>query len=194
MGAGVVSQLYVPVDEYLASEPFSEVKREYLGGLIYAMAGASEPHNIVAANLLGMLYNRLRGRPCQPFGSDMRVHFQLLGDTYFYYPDAMIACDPTDSGHGWREQPSVLFEIISDSTRRIDEREKRTAYLQLPSLEAYLRIEQDRPEVVLERRTPEAEGGWRPERLRGLGAVAQLPGVGIELPLAELYERVAFAG
>ena len=82
-----------------------------------------------------------------------------------------------------------MFEVLSESTRQIDEREKRAAYLGLGSLEAYVQIEQDRPEVVVERRTIE---GWQRERFTGLDAIIRLPTLAIELPLAELYERVTF--
>ena len=181
----------ISVEEYLAGELLSDVKREYLGGVVYAMAGASEAHNRIATRLLSMLDVRLRGKACEPFGPDMKVRLRPLDSTYFYYPDAMVACDPTDSGHGWRERPAALFEIISEDTRRVDEREKRVPYLQLPSLQAYVRIEQDRPEVVVDRRTPE---GWKSERVSGLYAVVRLPELGIELPLAELFERVTFPG
>ena len=187
MSTAAANAPFITEDEYLETEIRSEFKREYLGGVVYAMAGASEAHNIIAANLMGILYARLRGKPCQPFGSDMKVRLLPLDSTYYYYPDAMIACDPTDSGRGWRERPSALFEIISEDTRRIDEREKRLAYLQLARLEAYVRIEQDRAEVVIERRTPE---GWRAEGLSGLEAVVRLPTLGIDLPLGELFERV----
>jgi Uma2 family endonuclease len=183
------SEGLVTVEEYLAGEPFADVKHEYLGGVIYAMAGASEAHNIIAMNLYVALGTRLRGKPCQAFGSDMKVKLRPPGDTYFYYPDAMIACDPTDSGHGWRERPAVLFEIISEDTRRIDEREKRLAYRQLSSLTAYVRIEQTQAEIVVESRIGDT---WKTERLVGVDAVLHLPSVGIELPLAELYERLNF--
>ena len=189
MSTAAASAPFLTEEEYLETELRSDYKREYLGGVVYAMAGASEPHNIIAMNLYAGLHRGLRGKGCQPFGSDMKVRLLPLDATYYYYPDAMIACDPTDSGHGWRERPSALFEIISEDTRRIDEREKRLAYLQLATLEAYVRIEQDRAEVVVERRTPE---GWKVERLRGLEAVVRLPTLEIELPLAELYERLKF--
>jgi Uma2 family endonuclease len=153
------------------------------------MAGASDAHNTIAANLAGMLYIQLRGKPCQPFGSDMKVRLYPLDAAYYYYPDAMIACDPTDLGNGRRERPAALFEIISEETRRVDEREKRLPYLQLPSLQAYVRIEQERAEVVVDLRTPE---GWRTERWKGLEAIMRLPALEIELPLADLYERVVF--
>jgi Uma2 family endonuclease len=179
----------VTVEEYLAGEVRAETKHEYLGGVVYAMAGASEEHNVIAANLMGMLYGQLRGKPCQPFGSDMKVRLQNLGDTYFYYPDAMVACDPSDSGHGWRERPAVLFEIMSEDTRRLDERERRFAYLQIPGLQAYVRIEQSSPQLVVERR---ASGTWQSEKLTGLDAILLLPEIASRLPLAELYERLHF--
>ena len=191
MSVSVLAQSYMTVEEFLAGEELSPVKYEYLGGMVYAMAGAGEPHNRIAFSLYGMLYNRLRGRRREPFGPDMklRLHFPSSGSTYFYYPDAMVVCNPTDEGHGWREQPAALFEILSESTRQIDEREKRVAYLGLHSLAAYVRIEQDRPEIIVERRTLE---GWQMERFIGLDAVLKLPTLEIELPLAELYERVTF--
>jgi Uma2 family endonuclease len=179
----------VAVEDYLKGELHSETRHEYLGGVVYAMAGASEEHNVIAANLLGMLHAQLRGKPCQPFGSDMKVRLQTLGDTYFYYPDAMVACDPADSGRGWRERPSVLFEILSEETRRVDEREKRFAYLAIPTLQAYVRIEQGSADVVLERREA---GEWKGEKYTGPAAVLPLPEIGVSLPLAELYERLRF--
>ena len=179
----------VTVEEYLAGELRAETKHEYLGGVVYAMAGASEAHNVIAINLTAMLHAQLRGKACQPFGSDMKVRLQTLGDTYFYYPEAMVACDPSDAGHGWRERPTVLFEILSEDTRRLDEREKRFTYLQIPSLQAYVRIEQTGPEVVVERR---ASGTWESERVAGLDAILLLPEIALRLPLAELYERLRF--
>ncbi len=183
------SSALIPVEDYLRCELHSETKHEYLGGVVYGMAGASEEHNVIAANLLGLLHAQLRGKPCQPFGSDMKVRLQTLGDTYFYYPDAMVACDPTDSGRGWRERPAVLFEILSNETRRVDEREKRFAYLALPSLQAYVRIEQDSPELAVERRIGSE---WRSEKHAGFETILTLPEISVNLPLSELYERLRF--
>ena len=191
MNAVAGRPLEMTVEEYLASEILSDVKREYLGGVVYARADVSEAHNYIASNLIGLLCTQLRGKPCEPFHSDMRVRLRPLDSTYFYYPDAMVACDPTDSGHGWRERPAALFEIISEDTRRVEDGEKRIPYLQLPSLQAYVRIEQARPEVVVDRRTPD---GWKSEVVSGLGGVVRLPALGLELALAELFERVNFPG
>lgn len=189
MSALPANRSEVSEEEYLAFEAQAEEKHEYLGGAIYAMAGASEPHSRIAANLLGLLHAGLRGKPCEPFGSDMKVRLRPLDAAWYYYPDAMVACDPADTGRGWRERPSALFEIISEQTRRVDEREKRIVYLQLDSLQAYVRIEQEKPEIVIEHRTPV---GWQAERLTGMEAILRLPELGLELPLDALYERVVF--
>lgn len=180
---------YVSEEDYLAMEERAEVRHEYLAGMVYAMSGASTDHNRINGELAYMLIHRLRGGPCEPFFHDMKVRFQLGTDSYYYYPDAVICCDQTDIKNGIREHPTVVFEITSESTRSIDEREKRAAYHQIPSLQAYVRIEQDKPEVLLETRTSE---GWRPQRISGLQGILRLECVGLELPLAELYQRVTF--
>lgn len=183
----------VSVEEYLATEPFSPHKREYLAGVIYPMPGASKSHNQIAMNLYGMLYVRLRGEVCQPFGSDMKLRLGRGAGSYFYYPDAMIACDPTDSpGETWIERPTVIFEIQSPSTRNVDAREKRMAYLDLPSLRAYVRIEQNRPRVTVDSREAEDQE-WEQTRCRGSETIATIPALKMELPLRELYERLNFA-
>ena len=189
MTALSTSHTLLTVEEFLAAEPGYEVKHEYLGGMVYAMAGASNDHNTIAMNLYGALHARLRGRQCQAFGSDMKMRLTISTTTYFYYPDAMIFCGTTGLGPSWCERPSVIFEILSESTRSIDEREKRMAYLTLPSLDAYVRIEQERREVVIERRT---NAGWQREVLAADGIV-RLPTVEVEFPVAELYERLPLA-
>ena len=192
MSALLPPESYLVVEEYLAREELSDVKHEYLGGDVYAMSGASTSHNRIAMSLYGIVGNQLRGKRCEMFGSDMKLRLSMNAPdtTYFYYPDAMIVCDQKGSSkYGWRERPAAIFEIISESTRHIDEREKKLAYLQLPSLEAYVRIEQERPEVVVEMRTLE---GWKRERVIGLDGTVRLPALEVELPLAELYERVIF--
>ena len=184
-----ISSVYISEEDYLAGEELSVVKHEYLGGVVHAMAGASEPHTFVEANLAGLLFIQLRGKRCQALGSNMKLKLNLRGDSYYYYPDAMVACDATDSGHGWRERPTVIFEILSETTRHIDEREKRMAYHQIDQLRSYVRIEQSKPEIIIERRIV---GGWEVEVISGLDGILRLPEIAVEIPLAELYERMTF--
>lgn len=177
------------VDEYLALEEDSEVRHEYLGGYLYAMAGAKNSHNAIATSLIGALYTQLRGKPCQPFNSDTKVRVQLTSHTRFYYPDAMVVCAPSPAGLTYQDQPVVIAEVVSESTRRLDEVEKREAYLAIPTLRAYLLAEQEAPRVGVYRRTDQ---GFGLESQEGLEASIPLPEIGASLPLAELYARAEF--
>jgi len=178
------------IEEFLAAEPTYSEKHEYLGGAVYAMAGASTAHNVIAMNLYGILHAGLRGHRRRAFGSDMKVRLSLAEDTYFYYPDAMVVWGQAGLGSSWCERPSVLFEILSPGTRSIDDREKRMAYRTIPSLDAYVVIESEQMEVVVEYRDSE---GWRREVFTGKDAVVRLPSIEIGISLGELYERLDFA-
>lgn len=180
----------VPVEEYLAGELESQTKHEYLGGVVYAMAGATNAHNTVALNVLTFLRSVLRGKKCRPFNSDTKVRIRLATQTRFYYPDGMVVCDPNPADDSFQDQPAVLFEVASKSTRRVDEGEKKDAYLTIPTLGTYLIIEPDRPAAVVWRRTPE---GFVREVHTGIDAVISLPEIETELPLSEIYEDVELA-
>ena len=180
----------VSVDDYLAGELSSTVKHEYLGGVVYAMAGARNAHNIIATNTLIALGSRLRGRTCRPFNSDTKIRVRLPTQVRFYYPDASVICRPNPQTASFQDEPAVLAEVLSRRTRRIDEGEKKEAYLTIPSLGVYLLIEQDAPAVVIFRRT---EHGFVREVCQGLDAVLPLPEIEIDLPLAEIYEAVEFS-
>jgi Uma2 family endonuclease len=180
---------HVSVDEYLTGELESPVKHEYLGGVVYAMTGARNLHNLIATNAVVALGIRLRGKPCRPFNSDTKIRVRLPKQVRFYYPDASVICrsnPPTDS---YQDEPIVLVEVISERTRRVDEVEKRDAYLSIGSLGVYLLVEQSRPTVIAYRRAGE---GFAEQLYQGLQAVIPLPEIGIELPLAEIYEAVEF--
>src|SRR5438132_2278002 len=115
-------------EDYLAGELTSPIKHEYLGGVVYAMAGARNAHNLIATNIIGALCARLRGRPCRPFNSDTKVRVRLTTQVRFYYPDASVVCRANPQTDSFQDDPAVLFEVLSHSTRRIDEGEKKDAY------------------------------------------------------------------
>jgi Uma2 family endonuclease len=179
----------VSVEEYLAGELGSPIKHEYLGGVVYAMAGARNVHNLIAANTLGAVHGRLRGRRCRAFNSDTKIRVRLPTHVRFYYPDVPVICRPNPQSDSFQDEPAVLFEILSRRTRRIDEGEKKDAYLTISSLGAYVLVEQETPAVVIFRRT---EHGFVREVYEGLDAVLPLPEIEIDLPLAEIYEGVEF--
>jgi Uma2 family endonuclease len=175
----------VSVDDYLASELVSPIKHEYLGGVVFAMAGARNLHNLIKGNVFASLHARLRGSGCRPYDSDTKVRVRLPTQIRFYYPDASIVCRSNPPSDSFQDEPVVLVEVLSKRTRRIDEGEKKDAYLTIPSLSAYLLVEQEAAAVVLHRRT---ERGFVREVFSGLDAIIPLPEIGTELPLAEAYD------
>jgi Uma2 family endonuclease len=186
-----VTALPVSVEDYLDGEELSEVKHEYIGGTVHAMAGATNDHAAIAANAIGSLGAALRGKPCRPFTGDAKVRIELADQTRFYYPDAQVVCRPGPGSDRFQENPTVVLEVLSESTRRTDLGEKREAYLAIPSLKVLLIAESDRPYVLVHRRRP--QGGFEVEEYSGLAVAVPLPEVEAGLPLAELYEGIEFA-
>ena len=181
-------QDFITIEDYCSGEEISEVKHEYLGGTVHAMAGATNQHNRIAGSCFGFLYGKLRGKPCEPFNSDTKVRIEFPDHTRFYYPDAMVVCEPKSGTEHFQDRPVVIVEVLSDSTRRTDLCEKRDAYLTIPTLKVLLFIEPDAPSVQVFRSKP--GGGFASEHYSGLDGVIPLPEIEADLPLAELYERV----
>src|SRR6516162_7272681 len=128
----------ISVDEYLTGELISPIKHEYLGGVVYAMAGARNVHNLIKGNVFGSLHARLRGRRCRPFDSDTKIRVRLPTQVRFYYPDVSVICRPNPQNDSFQDEPTALVEVLSRRTRRVDEGEKKDAYLTIPSLDVYV--------------------------------------------------------
>ncbi len=175
------------VEDYLAAEQYSEVRHEYLGGLVYAMAGASDEHIALAMNLAFALRNHLRNTACRVQMSDGKVRLQLAGEDVFYYPDVMVACDPRDQDRYFKRLPKVIIEVLSEGTEAIDRREKFLSYRQIETLEEYVLVAQERMEVSVFRRADR----WQPAILRGPDEVLRLASLDFKLPLKAVYEGVA---
>jgi Uma2 family endonuclease len=169
-------------EDYLEGEKYSEVKHEYVAGHVYAMVGASEPHNRIALNLATALNVHLRDGPCRVFMSDMKVRVRDA----FYYPDVLVTCDRTDANKYYKTQPVLVVEVLSSTTEEKDSREKRVAYQSLPSLQEYVLVAQDRMDVRSYRRTPE---GWDLETCFE-GDRVKLDPVGLDIPIEAIYEEV----
>ena len=186
MGAALKIREKVSVEDYLAGELVSLERHEYIGGDLYAMAGASEDHSLISLNIAAALHGHLRGKPCKVFMNDMKakVWAQLQ---LFYYPDIMVVCDPTDDNAYFKSRPRVIIEVVSESTRNTDEREKLLTFMQLPSLEEYVLVEQDKVQITIHRRDVE----WMPDMLAGKEAVLHLKALGFSMPLGEVYEGAA---
>ncbi len=185
MSSALLQPTPLSVEEYLAGEEQSEVRHEFIAGAVYAMSGASEPHNIIALNIASALRAQLRGRRCRAFMADMKLRLRILEDDVFYYPDVMVACDPTDRASHYKERPTILFEVLSDTTAHIDRREKFFSYRSIPTLENYVLVEQEQRLVTILRRRLD----WAPERLREPDDILRLDGIECALTLADIYEE-----
>ncbi len=153
---------FVTVEDYLAREEFSDIRHEYLGGLVYAMAGETVAHNQITGNLFANIRQDLRGSPCKLYISDIRVNFKIRGDEYFYYPDIVVTCDKRDTHERFVRFPKLIIEVASPSTERIDRREKFFAFTSIESLEEYVLIPQKRGEFTVFRKA----NNWREEKLQ----------------------------
>lgn len=176
-------------EDYLVREAESEVRHEFVNGEVYAMAGASRNHNRIAGNIFAELHSSLNGKPCEPFIADMKLHIELGMDEIGYYPDVIVSCNPKDDDAHYIENPTVIFEVLSKSTHRIDTREKLLAYQALPGLQVYVMLHQDQMRAVVHRRSNQ----WWPEILEGKDAVLGLDKIEVQIPLARIYSRVVWS-
>jgi len=151
---------YHTVEEYLALEEQAQTKSEYIDGWIRAMTGSSNRHSYVSINCLVSLANQLKGKRCRPFHCDTKVRINREGSKRFYYPDVQVVCQPNDPMSVFQDQPVLIIEVLSPSTRRYDLDEKMTAYLTIPSLECCIALEQHQPIAIVMRRIQR----WVPAR------------------------------
>lgn len=183
MGFAQPKYRYISEEEYLQGEEVSARRHEYLDGLVYAMAGASDKHNLVAGDAFS-LFNAQLPADCEVFMADMKVRIQLQRKAIFYYPDVVVSCAADDRARYFRAKPCLIIEVLSRATARQDRGEKFWNYQQIPSLQEYLLLAQDVQEATLFRRA----AGWQPEAYRE-GNIP-LASVGLDIPLAALYRRV----
>jgi Uma2 family endonuclease len=148
------------------------------------MTGASRAHGLITLNIATELRPHLRSTPCQMFANDMKVRLRIAEQDLFYYPDLLLTCDPSDRETYYCTAPCLLIEILSDSTERIDRREKFLSYQRLPSLQAYWLVAQQERRLEIFRRGHD----WRMETITS-GSVS-VDGLGVELSLDAIYEDV----
>jgi Uma2 family endonuclease len=179
----------ISVEEYLEGEKISPVKHEYVYGEVYAMAGTSDNHNRIVRNLVTALSNHLSDSPREPFFGDIKVR---VSPNVYYYPDVLVSCEENPENPYFRNQPVLIVEVISPSTREIDRREKLLFYQQMPSVREYAIVEQETMLVEIHRRQP--DGRWityffnnddRDETL-------EFQAVSLKMTLDEIYRRVSF--
>ena len=182
---------YISAEDYLQAERNAAEKHEYYQGEIFAMSGASAKHNRIQSNTIGEFYLKLKGKGCQPYGSDFRVH--IPSNTLYTYPDITIFCgDPelTDEHFDTAINPSVIVEILSLSTRNYDRFSKFNLYRDIKSLHTYILI--DSLSYSIELHTRNEDNTWQLQDLKSLDDILILKTLQIEILLKDIYAGVTF--
>ena len=183
-------KIYSP-QEYLELEKDSREKHEYYKGEIFAMAGTSASHNIIFKNTFGQLFISLKGKDCQPYGSDLRFH--IPQNSLYTYPDISIICGDIITADDDKEaatQPLVIIEILSASTKNYDRGEKFMLYRAFRSLQEYILI--DSESVHIEQFSINDKGLWELKEFDNLDANIALGTNNIILSTADIYEGITF--
>ena len=173
------------LDVFLDWEERQELRYEFDGFQPVAMTGGTSEHAAIQRNLITALTNRLRGKLCQAYGSELKI--AVAGS--IRYPDAFVVCSPIRRGSTVVTDPVVVFEVLSPSTASIDSIVKNQEYRDTRSIQRYVMLEQDQQGAIVFGR---AGDDWVGHVVAGDVALA-MPEIGVELPLAELYEGVSFA-
>ncbi len=182
---------FITVEEYLAREREAEYKSEYFNGEIFAMAGASEPHNLITGNIFAKLHAQLEHRSCKVYPSDMRLKVSATG--LCTYPDVMVICGEVqfdDDEDDTALNPTLIVEALSKSTESYVRGAKFEHYGKLGSLREYLLVAQNRPRLELF--TKQSAGRWTLAEFESLDDVAKLTSIDCELAIKDVYRKVAF--
>ena len=173
--------------DYLDGELISEIKHEYIGGVVYAMAGASKNHNLILVNISRKIGNALENvkSPCKVFVESMKVRISAQNTSYFY-PDVMVACDTSqDDSEYYTNSPIIIAEVLSESTRKTDFTTKKQAYFNIPTLQEYVIIEQKVCQITVFRKNTD----WQP-LFYFLGDSVTFDSIGATVAVEDIYYQV----
>ncbi|MCO5239898.1 MAG: Uma2 family endonuclease [Chitinophagaceae bacterium] len=177
------------IEEYLAMEEAATEKHEYYKGEIFAMSGPKMPHNIIFRNLFVGLANKLNGKRCQPFGSDMRVHIEA--NTLFTYPDISIICGEPETlnNDNWNVvNPAVIIEILSPSTKNYDRGEKFKLYRDIPTLKEYILVDSENIHIEIFRLNQ--SNHWELEEYSSSEETLYIRTINENISIADIYNGV----
>ncbi len=176
------------VEEYLALEENSPIKHEYIDGNVFAMAGTTDSHNLIAGNLYTLIRRHLRGSDCRVYFADLKIRLQQSNG--FYYPDLLVTCDPRDGETAtYKRFPKLIIEVLSDGTEAFDRGDKFNDYQTLDSLEEYVLISSKKQRVEIFRH--QENDRWQYESYDAAqNPQVQLESIDLFLAIADLYEDV----
>jgi Uma2 family endonuclease len=175
--------------EYLARERNADFRSEFYRGEMFAMAGASREHLLIAGNIARRAGNVFEDRPCEVYQADMRVKIRSSG--LYTYPDVVIVCGEPRFEDGVFDtliNPTVLFEVLSESTEAYDRGFKSAQYRSIPSLKEYVLVSQT--EARCDRFVRQPDGSWLLRDVTGLDGTLHVEAVDLSLPMADIYRRV----
>ena len=177
-------------DDWLAIERADMNQRsEYVAGEVFAMTGATEAHNLIVANVIAGLHGQLKGKPCRVYPSDLKLRIEA--DNVGTYPDVMVICGERlfyDDRHDVVTNPTLIIEVLSDSSEAYDRGDKFRHYRTLTSLQAYLLLSQERLQAELFVRQP--DDSWNLSTFADASDRIPLAAVDAQLLLGELYDKV----
>jgi Uma2 family endonuclease len=181
------------IAQYIEHELNSEQKHEFHDGEILAMSGGSPAHALLAANIIRAVGNRLQGKPCRVYTSDLRV--AVSATARFVYPDATVICGPAqihpeDPARQTVTNPKVIVEVLSPKTEAYDRGDKFLHYRQIPSFQEYVLVSPYAPVIETFRRRD--DGAWLFTAFAGPDASATLSSIEVTIPLAEVFADVEF--
>ena len=177
-------------DEYVALEQTEGIRYEYWDGEVIAMAGATKRHNIIVQNIAFSLRPHAQTKGCQVFAENVRQ--KLKTGQRYVYPDIIYTCDPADLENDmgvWVDSPSLLIEVVSNSTHGKDFHDKRPHYTKIPSLLYYLLVSQTEQRVEVFERNVDF---WKYQIIEGGESIINLPLLDMSLPLADIYEGIIY--
>ena len=189
--SSLAAETLLTPEEYLALERKATIKSEYLNGEILAMSGASNAHNLITLDIGTELNIQLRGRECLVYTNDMRIRTSPKG-TYFYSDVVVVCSEPQfeDNVFDTLLNPILVIEVLSPSTEVYDKGEKFLQYQELASLREYILVSQDRVRVEHYRLI---KTQWVQTEFHTPDDVLFLGSIECELPLRDIYRRVAFS-
>ena len=182
---------YVSPEEYLAFERQAESKHEYVDGEIFAWAGASRKHNLIALNIAGELRQQLKGKPCEVYPGEMRV--KAPASRAYVYPDVVVVCDEPNFEDDYVDtllNPTLVFEVLSKSTESYNRLAKSAYYRTIESLSEYVLVAQE--EYRVEQYVKQVAGRWLLTEVRSLETVIELDSISCSLALRDIYDRISF--
>ena len=175
------------IEEYLEFENANTEKYEYYKGELFAMSGAKLQHNIITKNLFIGLGVKLKGKPCQPYGSDMRIHIPT--NTLFTYPDISVICGEVKTLNDDEINalnPTVIIEVLSPSTKSYDRGDKFNLYRDIPTLKEYILV--DSAAISIEAFSINSQNNWELKEYKTIAETLHLETIQVSIELKDIYE------